>query len=449
MKRVMSVRHAAVQVVHGLDSGRGSLSSLLPVWAEKVDAGEQALLRELCFGVARWSHWLSAILEQLMKKPLRNKDRDVHALLQIGLYQLEYMRVPDHAVLNQTVSVAAELGKPWARGLVNGSLRTWLRDSDSIRQKIDHSRKLSFPSWMITELQNDWPEHWESVIERSNERAPMTLRVNQRYGSRDQYQSTLADSTILASTLADLPDALVLDEPRNIAALPDFQLGACSVQDASAQRASRFMDPQGTERILDACAAPGGKTCHLLELGAGIDVTAIDVSEDRLVRVHENLQRIEAGDEPGAISSRVKVVCAAAEDLDAWWDGVPFDAVLLDAPCSGSGVVRRHPDIKLLRRPEDLQMLIKLQQKLLDSLWKTVKPGGRMLYATCSVFKHENEAQMQTFMRAKKDAVAIPLSGPDGSIDCLPGLQVLTGSGGADGFYYCLVKKSVSDLHES
>jgi len=441
---VSSVRHAAVQVIHGLDTDKGSLGTLVPYWSSRVDSSDQALLREMCFGVARWSHRLAAILEHLLQKPLRKKDHDVQALLKIGLYQIEYMRVPDHAALNQTVSVARELGKPWAKGLVNGSLRTWLRERDNLRQQLDQVQELSFPPWIIDRVKNDWPDQWQEILANSNCKAPMTLRVNLSATTLVDYRSVLEAAKLDARISGNLPCAVTLDQAISVERVPGFAQGQVSVQDASAQRASLYLSPKPGERVLDACAAPGGKTCHLLEIANGISVTAIDVAEDRLVRVHENLSRLGFDQATDSVQRSIEVLCENAVDLNAWWNGEPYDAVMLDAPCSGSGVIRRHPDIKLLRRDSDLPQLIETQSRLLRKLWQTVKPGGRLLYATCSVFRDENEGQMQSFFEETRDAREIPLDAPAGAGRCEFGVQVLTECSGADGFYYCLIKKGDS-----
>lgn len=440
-----SVRHAAVQVIHGLDNERGSLATLLPQWSVKIDEGDRALLQEMCFGVARWSIRLSAILEQLMKKPLRNKDRDIHALLQVGLYQLEYMRIPDHAVLNNTVAVAKELGKPWAKALVNGLLRNWLRQRDEINDKLDSVSDLSFQNWMVEELRKDWPEQWQVLLKNSNTKAPMTLRVNRRRSSMNQYRQLLDEKNIDSVVNDGLSDALTLVNPRSADSLPGLRDGIVSVQDVSAQRASLLLNPVAGEHVLDACAAPGGKTCHMLELADALTLTAIDVSKQRLARVDENIRRLgfaSDGEHADPRLSNVRVVCADVAASDDWWDGELFDAIMLDAPCSGSGVIRRHPDIKLLRRASDLGALVENQRLMLDVLWKTLKPGGRLLYATCSVFRSENDTQMDRFFSKTPDASEIELPALTSAVRCQHGLQILTEESGADGFYYCLVKKN-------
>lgn len=437
MTRPVSVRHAAVQVVHALETERGSLATLLPVWIERVDAKEQSLLQEICFGVARWSHRLGAVLEQLLKKPLRNKDRDVYALLKVGLYQLEYMRVPNHAALNKTVAVATEMRKPWAKGLVNGTLRNWLRESDSIEKKISQQSAISFPDWLLESLQNDWPDKWFEIAQQSNKKAPMTLRVNRRTATAGQYQEKLAECGHLSHLIDGVDSALVLEEPVHIEKLPGFSEGRVSVQDASAQRATQYLSPGKDERILDACAAPGGKTGHILEFEPTVKMTAVDISRERLDRVSQNVERL-------GFTDSVELVCSDAALLVEEWAGRQFDAIMLDAPCSGTGVIRRHPDIKLTRRETDIKELVETQRNLLFALWKLLKPKGRLLYATCSVLKAENDEQIQFFLEQTADASLVSIEAPDDAVDLKVGVQVLTGNSSGDGFFYSLLTKEPS-----
>jgi len=429
--RQTSVRCAAVQILQQLDTANGSLTTLLPEAQRRIPDDDRALLSELCFGVARWSVKLSALAALLMEKPLRRKDRDVHWLIQLGLYQLEYMRIAEHAALNTTVAVAVELHKPWARGLVNGVLRQYLRQREQLDDQLDAEARLAFPAWLTQSISADWPEHWQEHLSRSNERPPMVLRVNQRKHSSTAYTEKLHDAGILATPSVVTPSALVLDQPVAVAQLPDFSTGAVSVQDAAAQWAAKLLNPSPGERLLDACAAPGGKTGHLLEYCDETRVTAVH----RLERVRENLDRLN-------MQPRVDVVCADVAQPDAWWDGEFYDAVLLDAPCSGTGVIRRHPDIKLLRRAEDVDELVALQCRMLNALWTVVRPGGRLLYATCSVLKAENQDQISRFLAQHQDASLGSMSPIPQALDTGVGQQLLRGDHDADGFFYALLVRA-------
>ncbi|MBX2824145.1 MAG: 16S rRNA (cytosine(967)-C(5))-methyltransferase RsmB [Gammaproteobacteria bacterium] len=429
-----SVRFAAVQLMQSLENNSGSLTTLLPVAELQVAAADRALLRELCFGTARWSVRLSALAAQLIDKPLRRKDRDVHWLITLGLYQLEYMRIAEHAALDTTVAVAGELRKSWARGLVNGVLRRFLRQRETLVSQLDQDARLAFPEWLSRQIKRDWPEHWQQHLEGSNERPPMVLRINQNRYTTARYRERLASGGLNADVSAISANALVLEQPLAVSQLPDFETGAVSVQDASAQWATLLLSPSGRERVLDACAAPGGKTGHLLEYAGESSVVAVDVSEQRLQRVHENLQRL-------SLYTRAQVVAADLTDLDSWWDGVPFDAVLLDAPCSGTGVIRRNPDIKLLRHPEDIAPLVELQQDMLQRVWAVLRPGGRLLYATCSVLKAENQEQVQRFLEAHADARLVQPTPIPHAFDTGFGQQLLRGSHDGDGFFYALLER--------
>lgn len=431
----LSVRCVAVKILQQLNNESGSLTTLLPEWEQQISIADRALLRELCYGVARWSPRLLALANLLMTKPIRRKDADVLMLIQLGLYQLDHMRVPEHAVLNLTVDVTGELGKSWARGLVNAVLRSYLRDRDKLVDQLDKFAKLACPAWLGSQLASDWPLHWQAHLQGSNERPPMSLRINCRRRDVQTYLSELEAAGIEANTSTVCESAVVLRSATGVEDLPGFAEGHVSVQDAAAQLATHILAPVAGERVLDACAAPGGKTGHLLEFSEEIDVVAVDSVARRLDRVADNLERL-------SLMENVRLHCADAADLDSWWDGTLFDAVLLDAPCSGTGVIRRHPDIKLLRRAEDIQQLADQQRKLLQSLWRVLRPGGRMLYATCSVLKTENEAQISAFLDITADASVMELPMLAHSVSTANGRQIFRGSHDGDGFFYSLLRRS-------
>lgn len=432
------VRQLAAQLMTHVVKDGSSLGELLPAAQEPLSARDAALLQELVFGTSRWSGRLQAQLALLMPKPLRRKDTDVNALLWLALYELQYMRSPDYAVVNAYAGLTGRLRKKWAKSLVNGVLRQFLRNQADIVARADKQPegRSSLPGWILKQLRQDWPDSMESIVAAGNTRAPLTLRVNGLQCTRSQYLQAL-DASGLSGRDGPLgAHAVIVESSARVSALPGFDDGWFSVQDGAAQLAAELVDPQPGQRILDACAAPGGKTCHLAEMQPEIMVTAVDNSETRMQRVHENLQRLQL---------KADCRCADAADTGSWWDGRSFDSVLLDAPCSALGVLRRHPDIRLLRREQDIDALCAQQQRLLEALWPTVKPGGKLVYATCSVLKRENQQQVISFLTQHDDAAEEPINAPWG-IACEAGRQILPGQHEADGFYYAIIrKKSVED----
>jgi 16S rRNA (cytosine967-C5)-methyltransferase len=412
-----------------------SLSDILP-GATQAAGDDRALVREMVYGTLRWFHRLDAILKRLLQRPLRPKDTDVRALLLLGLYQLQYMRIPPHAAVGETVQAARALGKSWASALVNGVLRRFLRERDTLldRLKEDEQARLSHPSWLLQRLHEDWPGHWRDIASAANGRAPMTLRVNPHHGSRRDYATRLDEAGIACTPHPLVASALTLERPLEVERLPGFGEGAVSVQDAAAQLAAPLLDIRAGQRILDACAAPGGKTGHILELATeGVAVTALDHDGGRLQRVAENLRRL---------GREATLIAADAAEPGDWWDGASFDRILLDAPCSATGVIRRHPDIKLLRKPGDITTLVTTQARLLDALWPLLAPGGMLLYATCSVLQAENEQSVGAFLSRHEDASERPIEAGWGQAR-QHGRQILPGQDGMDGFYYaCIVKNT-------
>jgi 16S rRNA (cytosine967-C5)-methyltransferase len=426
---------AALLVQRVLDQGE-SLGSLLGAQLARLDDPRQrALAQELVFGTLRWSYRLEALLARLLRKPLKKKDRDLHALLLVGLYQLLILEMPAHAAVSETVEVARQLGKDWAAGMVNGVLRNAQRQSAALLKAVQDtaSARWSHPDWWIERLQQDWPENWQQILKAGNQRPPMVLRVNRLKTERDDYLQQLQVSGIEALPLPFTESAIQLEQPVGVDSLPGFREGRVSVQDGAAQLCASLLDLQAGQRVLDACAAPGGKTGHILELAPQLEsLLAIDVDETRLQKVRENLQRLhlDAG-----------LLAADAGDPQAWWDGKLFDRILLDAPCSASGVVRRHPDIKLLRRPADVRSLSQQQQRLLEALWPLLASGGMLLYASCSVFREENSDNLQVFLDRHADASELPLQVEWGKV--LPvGRQLLPGEHDMDGFYFACLSKA-------
>ncbi len=394
-----------------------------------------ALVQEMAYGTLRWAMPLQHIARTLLERPLRSRDSDVHALLLVGLYQLVYMRVPAHAAVAETVAAAELLNKAWAKGLLNACLRTFTRDKDALLEQIRRDPVLAsgHPGWLLDELRHAWPDHHGAIVETNNRHPPMSLRVNLLRNTRTEYLACLHDAGLRARAVAPVRCAAVLETPVSVTELPGFAEGRVSVQDAAAQLAPELLDVHAGERVLDACAAPGGKLGHILEHcpGAG-HVIALDRAPARLSLIRENLARLRL---------RARVVAGDATDPGAWWDGIAFDRILVDAPCSGSGVIRRHPDIKLQRGPSDVDELVRLQARILDGLWSLLASGGKLLYVTCSVLPAENELQVSAFIGRHGDASVLPLRASVG-VARAPGLQTLPGQEDMDGFYYACLQKT-------
>jgi len=388
-----------------------------------------ALIQELAYGTLRWYHQLAGIAALFLAKPLKQKDQDVYTLLLIGLYQLRFTRVAAHAAVTETVAAAEALGKPWAKALINACLRSAQRARARIANEIARSSVLrySHPAWLIDALQRAYPQRWASILEADNERPPMVLRVNRRRTTAAEYVARLGAAGIAAQHIGDGPDgAVILEKPVPVATLPGFAAGVVSVQDAAAQWAAILLDAQPGERILDACVAPGGKAADIVERQADIELVGIDIDAGRLARARENFARLR-------LSARLIEADAAAPAR--WWDGKPFDRILVDAPCSATGVIRRHPDIKVRRTPADIAVLTDTQRRLLDGVWPCLRRGGKLLYATCSVLPEENQVQMEAFFARHADAARTPVNA--GADDW----QIVPGERGMDGFYYARAHK--------
>ncbi len=431
----VDVRVAAVNVMLQLHNEGGSLSRLLPEAQQGVADKDKALLQALCFGMSRFSGQLSGLVDSLLSKPLKRKDTDVYLLMQLGVFQLAFTRVAPHAAVDNAVAAVKKMGKPWAKGLVNAVLRNYQRQPAALLAKLDEPAALSHPAWLLKRFKRDWPEHWQSIVEQNNRQAPMTLRVNQSKIKCEDYLHKLDSAGIQATRSDAIETAIQLQSPVAVQSLPAFEQGEVSVQDAAAQYAAVVLGRGEGQRLLDACAAPGGKTAHALEHGQWDEVVALDQDADRLARVEETLMRLQ-------LSDRCQLQCADAANTEQWWDKKQFDVILLDAPCSGTGVIRRHPDIKLLRRNTDIDQLVQTQQQLLHSLWKTLKPGGKLLYATCSVLKPENEHQVNRFLEQQEDAALAEFDLPVGLARPNAGIQILPGDQELDGFFYSLLVKA-------
>jgi len=433
-KRPATTRLLAIEVMQQLLQDGRSLSDTLPAAQQRLDEPkDQALLQEFCFGMARWYARLDAIAGQLLQKKLKRKDFDIQLLILLGLYQLIYMRLADHAAVSQTAESARQLGKSWAVGLINGVLRNFQRRDVALLEQADTAdvARFSSPEWLLKRVKQNWPEQWQVLLEAANQRPPMILRVNEAKLSREAYLLLLQQASIEADVVAEVVSAVVLKKPRPVQALPGFAEGDFSVQDAGAQLAATLLDLKPGLRILDACAAPGGKSCHILELTCDTELIAMDIDAHRLERVQENIQRLKL---------KATLVTGDAAKPEGDWAQQQYDRILLDVPCSATGVIRRHPDIKWLRREEDISQLAQLQSQILDAIWPLLKPGGLMLYATCSLLPDENEQQVSQFLARTADAAERPIKATWGHAKAV-GRQTLPGEAMMDGFYYATLEK--------
>ena len=433
---MIDVRVAAAEVIAEVLRGR-SLSMQLPLYVDKVNRDNQSLLKELCFGTLRWYPQIDIILDELIEKPLRQKELPIKTLLACGLYQLLYMRIAEHAVINETVAACKKLKREWAKGLVNAVLRKVQRQRQSLFDK--HQQNPVFrhghPQWILNQLKHSWSEPVaEQIIAANNHQAPMTLRVNVLKCSRDDYLQRLEDVGMTASVTQHSAQGIILDKPVDVFELPGFKQGLVSVQDEAAQLAASLLELAPNQRVLDACCAPGGKTCHILEsMSALQSVVAIDLEQQRLKRTDDNLQRL---------GLKAQLIAADVGDTDQWWDQQPFDRILLDAPCSASGVIRRHPDIKLLRKDTDIDKLADIQHYLLKEVWNTLAKGGILVYATCSVFTRENDQVIERFLAEQKEASLLTIEASWGQTT-EHGRQLFPSINGCDGFYYSRLQKGV------
>lgn len=434
MAEAGALRAAAARAVAGVLSGRSLDDSLAPELAA-VAIVDRPLLRELVSGACRWFQQLEVLANRLLQRPLKARERELQALLVIGIYQLQHTRIPAHAAVAESVAATRRLDKGWASGLVNAVLRRFQREGAALLQQLAAESpvvRYALPDWLLQRLQAAWPEDWERIALALLERPPMTLRVNLARIDRAALQESMRAAAIESEPLAGLPSALLLSQPVDVEKLPGFSAGLVSVQDAGAQLAAEYLRPADGERILDACAAPGGKTGHLLELAPRASLTALDVDAGRLLRVEQNLARL---------GLQARLLAGDAGRPGPEWGDAPFDAILADVPCSATGVIRRHPDIKLLRRAADIPALVARQAAILDALWGRLRPGGRLLYVTCSILPEENEQQVAAFLARTPDAGVESLPALLPAVTGL-GLQLLPGATVADGFYYALLRKS-------
>ncbi|WP_372796727.1 16S rRNA (cytosine(967)-C(5))-methyltransferase RsmB [Litorivivens sp.] len=425
------VRAAAARCLQAVAEGH-SLARELPRWEQKVKFEQRPLLRELCYGTLRHFPRLDAIVCHSIKKPLKDKDADLLMLLCLGLYQLEHMRIADHAAINTTVNAVRKLKKDWAKGLTNAVLRRYQRERDTLLAQLTPADIAAHPDWLYQAITETWPDQAERIFAANNSYPPMCLRNNRLQQSRDHYLQQLAAAEIAARPCDFAGDGIRLEKPLDVSKLPGFEEGSVSVQDESAQLCADILAPQNGMRILDACAAPGGKSGHLLEAAAGeLALTCLDIDDTRLLRVQDNLERLGLSAE---------LVTGDASQPSHWWNGEAFDQILLDAPCSATGVIRRNPDIKIHRQASDIAALAATQLRLLKALWPTLKTGGQLLYATCSILPEENDGVVAQFLAQNDSAKHLPIAASWG-IGRSVGRQLLPDADGHDGFYYALLEK--------
>lgn len=431
-KPKLTARAVAARIIKQVLLQQASLTSLFAEQLPQLPDNERSLCQQLCYGVLRWQPQLQAISDQLLKKPFKNKDLDIAALILCGLYQLRSMRVPEHAAISETVNASKALGKNWASGLINASLRNYQRQQQQLEVVLAENDVATYahPEWLVNRFKYDWPENWQAALDANNQQAPMILRVNENHFSRDDYVELLAKEDIKASPIKACKQAILLESACDVYELPNFTDGAVSVQDGAAQLVADLLQIESGQHILDACAAPGGKTGHILESAAKLSVTALDIDEKRLAFVEQNLQRLNVS---------ATLIAANASEVETWWDGNPFDRILIDAPCSGTGVIRRHPDIKQLRREQDIHNLAIQQRELLEQLWSLLKPDGLLVYTTCSAFKEENEHQIRDFLQRHPEAEELRPATEPGQARPF-GYQRLPGEEQLDGFYYACLR---------
>ena len=429
-QKTRSVRAQAAKTIAQVLLRQASLAGLMTPALEQVPEQDQNLLQELCFGTCRWQPKLQAIVSRMLEKPLKEKDADVHALLLLGLYQLDYMRIPDHAALSATVEACKELKKNWASKLINALLRRYLSEKNQLSDQLKSSPSYitAHPNWLRKQIENNWPQQATDIFAANNDHPPFTLRINTHLRQRQDVLTQLANSRATSFS----PFGITLEKATDVINIAGFTEGIISVQDEAAQLAPLLLKAEPGQRVLDACAAPGGKTGHIREVTPELkEIVAIDLEARRLERVKENLLRLQQS---------ATLICGDAGNTADWWDGQLFDRILLDAPCSATGVIRRHPDIKILRKATDIKQLANIQLQLLINLWPLLKPGGRMLYATCSVLPQENTHVIEQFLTAHDDAQHEIIDAVWG-IQQTCGRQLLPQINGHDGFYYASLIK--------
>ncbi len=438
---MMNARHAAILVITPLLNQSSSLKYSLAKHSTLCSAEEKPFLQELCYGSLRYYPQLETIIAQLITKPLKHKDNDVYAIIMIGIYQLYKMRVAEHAAISETVQLCKTIKKNWATGLVNATLRNFQRSKEELLEELcgnDPYFLYNHPSWFIEKLKANWPDQWQDILAANDDHPPLTLRVNTRKVSRETFSKQLADSGIESCISLHSDQGIYLSKPTDVTKIEGFNEGLFSVQDEAAQLAASLLDIKNEDNILDACSAPGGKLLHILELtqDSSARVQGLELEQARADKITENFQRLN-------INCELHIADAANKE---WWDTVLFDKILLDAPCSATGVIRRNPDIKLLRKSEDIHQTAKLQMQILTNLWTTLNNGGRLVYATCSIFTQENEKIIQQFLKNNEDANHVLIDSNWGTTREY-GKQLFPSKNLNDGFYYAILEKKHTQQH--
>lgn len=424
-----------------------SLTAVLKnAFSDHLTHQDRALLQALCYGVMRYLPQLQLLAQQLLSKPLKAKDQDIYCLLLSGFYQLVHMRIPAHAAVMETVTACDALQKTWAKALINGVLRRFLREQEQHLTEIDQNPEVRYnhPRWLIDAISAAWPEQWQNILHANNQQAPLTLRINPRHNSVADYLDLLKQAGMEAQPTRYSPQGIQLAQAVEVSLLPRFTDGAATVQDEAGQLAIPLLDLKPGQRILDACAAPGTKTSHIFEVEPDVaEVIALDIDPHRLAKIGATIKRMGLPEQ-----DRLKLICADANHIKSWWDGRKFDRILIDAPCSATGVIRRHPDIKFLKRPSDIAFLAQQQLKLLNSLWPLLKPEGVLLYTTCSVLPQENSLLVEAFLAGQNKAQSVSIPAQYGIAQTL-GRQTLPGMDNRDGFYYCVLCFEKNDVNNS
>lgn len=438
----MNTRLLATKVLVEVLHEKHSLNEVLPEWKAKCkNVGDASLVQAICFGVLRWYPRLNFIMNQLLQKPLPAKEYAISYLICVGLYQLIFMRIPDHAAISETVAVTRLLRKPWATGLVNAVLRHYQREKDTIEQNIQNLEKnveeqdvfYAHPEWLIQAFQKAWPYDWKAILNANNEHPPLIIRVNTTHITEEDYMDLLQQQHIKSSSIPHINSGLVLEHTQDVKSLPGFKEGYFSVQDGASQLVAPLLRLSPGLRVLDACSAPGGKAAHILECEPNVsELVALEVDSERTKLIQENLNRLRL---------KATVLTRDATQSNTWWDGKLFDRILIDAPCSATGIIRRHPDIKYLRQLNDIKLLAEQQSKLLRTLWPLLKPEGFLLYTTCSIMPEENTHVLEAFCKECEEAEVQPFTLPFGLPQTI-GYQILPGQNGCDGFYYALLRKN-------
>ena len=431
-KNSQNPRIAAIQALSEvLDSNKSLAES--EALSQIRDSRDNAFARHLAYGVLRWLTALDWLAGELLTKPLKKRERDVQRLVLLGLQQLWHDQTASHAAVNETAECARLLGKPWAVGLINAVLRRFQREQEQLLNQLGQARqRFAHPDWMLKEIQQDWPEHWQDIVDANNRQAPLWLRINRQKADESTLRNDLKTAGFAVAAHPYARDAISISPAAAVGKIPDFERGWLSVQDPAAQLARDLLDPRPGERILDACAAPGGKTAHLLESCPGIDLTVLDRQSQRLEQVQQTLNRLDL---------TADILVADAVQTEGWWKGEKFHKILLDAPCSATGVIRRHPEIKWLRSSGQVGAAVQVQARLLAALWPLLETGGILVYATCSILKRENSQQIQQFLQQHTDA-AVETSAVEWGLAGPYGHQIMPGEAQMDGFFYAVLRKS-------